>query len=224
MCNCRGILEVSFPTLPSIFVAVSRFVSPQANTRTVSDFCLQKNTRNLQPTELSIETRTCLSSRIKKRSAFSHRSKMSHPKTGVSKLSKGTKWCPSVFFRCSLHFRSWWNRSQSIEILSRGVYKFDGFLNRGLQQKPAAKKTTTAGSAMGPFPILMVAGSVFFFVSLAFLVRRSFAFYEFTIEATIQYMGTPKSSILIRFSIIFTIHFGGKIPLFLVQHPYSWIF
>ena len=32
--------------------------------------------------------------------------------------------------------------------------------------------------------------------------------------------GTPKSSILIGFSIIFTIHFGGKIPLFLVQHPY----
>ena len=30
---------------------------------------------------------------------------------------------------------------------------------------------------------------------------------------------TPKSSILIGFSIIFTIHFGGKIPLFLVQHP-----
>ncbi len=27
--------------------------------------------------------------------------------------------------------------------------------------------------------------------------------------------GTPKSSILIGFSIIFTIHFGGKIPLFL---------
>ena len=33
--------------------------------------------------------------------------------------------------------------------------------------------------------------------------------------------GTPKSSILIRFSVIFTIHFGGKIPLFLVQHPNS---
>ena len=35
----------------------------------------------------------------------------------------------------------------------------------------------------------------------------------------------PKSSILIEFSIIFTIHFGGKLPLFLVQHPYgfSWI-
>ena len=32
--------------------------------------------------------------------------------------------------------------------------------------------------------------------------------------------GTPKSSILIGFSLIFTIHFGGKIPLFLVQHPY----
>ena len=30
--------------------------------------------------------------------------------------------------------------------------------------------------------------------------------------------GTPKSSILIGFSIIFTIHFGG-FPLFLVQHP-----
>ena len=30
----------------------------------------------------------------------------------------------------------------------------------------------------------------------------------------------PKSSILIGFSIIFTIHFGGKVPLyFLVQHP-----
>ena len=29
----------------------------------------------------------------------------------------------------------------------------------------------------------------------------------------------PKYSILIGFSIIFTIHFGGKIPLFLVQHP-----
>ena len=28
-----------------------------------------------------------------------------------------------------------------------------------------------------------------------------------------------KSSIFIGFSIIFTIHFGGKIPLFLVQHP-----
>ena len=27
--------------------------------------------------------------------------------------------------------------------------------------------------------------------------------------------GTPKSSILIGFSIIFTIHFGGKLPLFL---------
>ena len=27
--------------------------------------------------------------------------------------------------------------------------------------------------------------------------------------------GTPKSSILIGFSIIFTIHFGGKIPIFL---------
>ena len=33
--------------------------------------------------------------------------------------------------------------------------------------------------------------------------------------------GTPKSSILVGFSIIFTIHFGGKIPLFLVQHPYG---
>ncbi len=32
--------------------------------------------------------------------------------------------------------------------------------------------------------------------------------------------GTPKSSILIGFSLIFTLHFGGKIPLFLVQHPY----
>ena len=31
--------------------------------------------------------------------------------------------------------------------------------------------------------------------------------------------GTPKSSILIGFSIIFTIHFG-IFPLFLVQHPY----
>ena len=31
--------------------------------------------------------------------------------------------------------------------------------------------------------------------------------------------GTPKSSILVGFSIIFTIHFGGKIPIFLVQHP-----
>ena len=31
--------------------------------------------------------------------------------------------------------------------------------------------------------------------------------------------GTPKSWILIGVSIIFTIHFGGKIPLFLVQHP-----
>ena len=29
----------------------------------------------------------------------------------------------------------------------------------------------------------------------------------------------PKSSILIGFSIIFTIHFGGKNPIFLVQHP-----
>ena len=35
--------------------------------------------------------------------------------------------------------------------------------------------------------------------------------------------GTPKSSILIGFSIIFTIHFGGKIPLFLVQHPCEFI-
>ena len=36
--------------------------------------------------------------------------------------------------------------------------------------------------------------------------------------------GTPKSSILIGFSIILTIHFG-VFPLFLVQHPYdlsSW--
>ena len=32
--------------------------------------------------------------------------------------------------------------------------------------------------------------------------------------------GTPKSSILIGLSIIFTIHFGGKIPLFLEGHPY----
>ena len=33
--------------------------------------------------------------------------------------------------------------------------------------------------------------------------------------------GIPKSSILIGFgTIIFTIHFGGKIPLFLVQHPH----
>ena len=31
--------------------------------------------------------------------------------------------------------------------------------------------------------------------------------------------GTPKSSILIGFSIIFTIHFGGKIPLFLETPP-----
>ena len=31
--------------------------------------------------------------------------------------------------------------------------------------------------------------------------------------------GTPKSSILLGFSIIFTIHFGGQIPLFVVQHP-----
>ena len=34
---------------------------------------------------------------------------------------------------------------------------------------------------------------------------------------------TPKSSILIGFSIIFTIHFGGLI-LFLVQHPYRYIY
>ena len=33
--------------------------------------------------------------------------------------------------------------------------------------------------------------------------------------------GTPKSSILIGFSIIFTLHFGGKIPLFLVQRPHE---
>ena len=33
----------------------------------------------------------------------------------------------------------------------------------------------------------------------------------------------PKSSILIGFSSIFTIHFGGKILLFLVQHPYQLI-
>ena len=33
--------------------------------------------------------------------------------------------------------------------------------------------------------------------------------------------GTPKSSILIGFSIIFTIHFGGKHPYFLVQHPHD---
>ena len=33
--------------------------------------------------------------------------------------------------------------------------------------------------------------------------------------------GIPKSSILLGFSIIFTIHFGGKHPLFLVQHPYN---
>ncbi len=33
--------------------------------------------------------------------------------------------------------------------------------------------------------------------------------------------GTPKSSFLIGFgTIIFTIHFGGFFPLFLVQHPY----
>ena len=32
--------------------------------------------------------------------------------------------------------------------------------------------------------------------------------------------GTPKSSILIGFSIIFTMHFGG-FPPFLVQHPYQ---
>ena len=32
----------------------------------------------------------------------------------------------------------------------------------------------------------------------------------------------PKSSHLyIGFSMIFTIHFGGKHPLFLVQHPYA---
>ena len=31
--------------------------------------------------------------------------------------------------------------------------------------------------------------------------------------------GPPKSSILIGFSIIFTIHFGGKIPLFLGSTP-----
>ena len=31
--------------------------------------------------------------------------------------------------------------------------------------------------------------------------------------------GTPKSSILIGVPLIFTIHFGGEIPLFLVQHP-----
>ena len=33
--------------------------------------------------------------------------------------------------------------------------------------------------------------------------------------------GTPKSSISIGFSIIFTIHFGGP-PLFLVQHPFGY--
>ena len=34
--------------------------------------------------------------------------------------------------------------------------------------------------------------------------------------------GTPKSSISIGFSIIFTIHFGGP-PLLLVQHPFVYI-
>ena len=33
--------------------------------------------------------------------------------------------------------------------------------------------------------------------------------------------GTPTSSILIGFSIIFTIHFEVLVPLFLVQHPYG---
>ena len=32
--------------------------------------------------------------------------------------------------------------------------------------------------------------------------------------------GPLKSSLLIGFSIIFTIHFGGENPQFLVQHPY----
>ena len=37
--------------------------------------------------------------------------------------------------------------------------------------------------------------------------------------------GIPKSSISIGFgTIIFTIHFGGKIPLCLVQHPYKCSF
>ncbi len=34
--------------------------------------------------------------------------------------------------------------------------------------------------------------------------------------------GTSKSSVLIVVSIIFTIHFGGKIPLFLGWHPYTF--
>ena len=34
--------------------------------------------------------------------------------------------------------------------------------------------------------------------------------------------GTPKSSILIGFSTIFTIHFGGKIPLFLETPMYQF--
>ena len=32
--------------------------------------------------------------------------------------------------------------------------------------------------------------------------------------------GTPKSSILIGFSMKYTIHFGGKIPLFLDPDPF----
>ena len=38
-------------------------------------------------------------------------------------------------------------------------------------------------------------------------------------------MGTPKSSILIGFSIIFTVHFGGNTPIFGSTHMrWSWDF
>ena len=39
------------------------------------------------------------------------------------------------------------------------------------------------------------------------------------VDPKIAVFTPPKSSILIEFgTIIFTIHFGGQIPLFLVQH------
>ena len=50
--------------------------------------------------------------------------------------------------------------------------------------------------------------------------------YDIVVFDTVQYMGvsknsgTPRSSILIGFSILFTIHFGGRRPYFW-KHPYT---
>lgn len=87
-----------------------------------------------------------------------------------------------MFFFAELRFAGENFKAETSSNFSKGWYTdlkgiFQQRPNVSISQKKTAAKKNRAGSAMGPFPILMVAGSMFFLGGiLAFLVGVFFLF------------------------------------------------